>query len=103
MPNVTIQNNETKHIKYPRKNLNVDAILETESKGVERTFMNKLPGGNMPIRMNKHSKTTGTEGHKERINFYVNLVAESEHFERSSIKKPNLNKVICHKERIKLK
>ena len=45
MPNVKIQNNETKHIKYPRKNLNVDAILETESKSVERTFMNKLPGG----------------------------------------------------------
>ena len=36
------------------KNLNVDAILETESKGIERTFMNKLPGSNIPIRMSRH-------------------------------------------------
>lgn len=56
-----IQNNETKHIKYPRKNANVDASLETESKGIERTYMNKLPGNDMPIRMSKQSKATGKE------------------------------------------
>ena len=41
----------------------------------------------MPIRMNRHCKTTSTEGHKDRINFYVNLAAESGHFESKSMKK----------------
>ena len=53
-------------------------------------MLKELPGGNMPIRMNRHCKNTGTEGHKDRINFYVNLAAESGHFESKSMKKSQI-------------
>ena len=66
--------------------------MKTYSKDIGRPVTVKLSDSYMPIRINRNSKTKGTEEHKESLHGNVNLSHESEEFERIPMKKiPNSN------------